>query len=66
VAIGAIYLIASYNYFVNRPLCYEINQQQLQWTAQVVSWVPSLYLNIEAQIFLLTTLTHTKSNTRTT
>jgi len=27
---GAIYLIASYDIFVNRPSCYVINQQQLQ------------------------------------
>jgi len=32
---GAIYLIASYDCFVNRPSCCVINQQ-LQWPAYVV------------------------------
>jgi len=26
-----IYLIVSYNFIINRPLCCIINQQQLQW-----------------------------------
>jgi len=49
---GAIYSIASYNFFVNSPLCYVINQQQLQWAAHVVPWVASTYLNVEAHIVL--------------
>ena len=32
----ATYLIASYDFFVNRPSCCIINQQQLQWAAYVV------------------------------
>ena len=38
VASGVIYLIASYDFFVNTPspLCYIINQQQLQFAAYVV------------------------------
>jgi len=33
---GAIYLIASYDFFVDRPSCYIINQQQLKWTRYMV------------------------------
>jgi len=32
VVYSAIYLTAAYNFFVNRPSCYAINQQ-LQWVA---------------------------------
>ena len=39
----AIYLIASYDSFVNRPSCCVINQQQLQWAAYVVPRVDSTY-----------------------
>jgi len=59
VANGAIYLIASYNFFVNRPSCYAINQQQLQWAEYVVPRVASTAR-------LLTSLAHTESNMRTT
>jgi len=31
VVSGAICLIATYDFFLNRPSCYAINQQQLQW-----------------------------------
>jgi len=31
-----IYFIAGYNFFVNRPSCYVIHQQQFQWEAYVV------------------------------
>jgi len=30
VANDAVYLIASYDFFVNGPACYVMNQQQLQ------------------------------------
>jgi len=30
---GRIYVIASYDFIVNRPLCCVINQQHLQWVA---------------------------------
>jgi len=41
---GAIYLIASYDFIVNRTSSYyAINQQQLQWVAYVVPRVASTY-----------------------
>jgi len=48
-----IYLIASYDVFVNTPSCYIISHQQLQWTVHVVPWAASTYLTFEAQVVLL-------------
>jgi len=39
----AIYLIASYDFVLNRLSCYIINQQQLQWTVYVVPRVATTY-----------------------
>jgi len=42
---GAIYLISSYDFFVNRPSCFARNQQQLQWaTFESSLHVPQIIL----------------------
>ena len=40
---GAIYVIASDDFFVNRPSCYVIHQQELQWAEYVVPRVARTY-----------------------
>jgi len=59
---GVIYLTASYNFFVNRPLCYVINQQPLQWAVYVVPRITTDHITLQG--FWLHW--HTESNTHTT
>jgi len=63
---GAVYIISSWNYFVNRALSYVTNQRQLQWAAYVVPRVTSTYRRSYFSVGLLTTMVHTESNMHTT
>jgi len=62
----AIYLIARYNFFVNRPSCYCNEWYEHNSCNEQLPRVACLYQKSYYSAGLLTTLGHTKSNMRTT